>query len=48
MPVAIARQIWIDTPRSVVANTPAEFRAAMKADVERWKAVIEKNAIKLD
>jgi tripartite-type tricarboxylate transporter receptor subunit TctC len=32
----------------VVANTPAEFRAAMKADVERWKPVIEKNAIKLD
>ena len=32
----------------VVANTPAEFRAAMKADVERWKPVIERNAIKLD
>ena len=32
----------------VVANTPAEFRAAMKADVERWKPVIDKNAIKLD
>ena len=32
----------------VVANTPTEFRAAMKADVERWKPVIEKNAIKLD
>jgi len=32
----------------VVANSPAEFRAAMKADVERWKPVIEKNAIKLD
>ena len=32
----------------VVANTPAEFRAAMRADVERWKPVIEKNAIKLD
>ena len=32
----------------VVANTPAEFRAAMKSDVERWKPVIEKNAIKLD
>jgi len=32
----------------VVANTPAEFRAAMKADVERWKPVIEKNSIKLD
>jgi len=32
----------------VVANTPAEFRAAMKADVERWKPVIERNNIKLD
>jgi tripartite-type tricarboxylate transporter receptor subunit TctC len=32
----------------VVANTPAEFRAAMKADVERWKPLIERNAIKLD
>jgi tripartite-type tricarboxylate transporter receptor subunit TctC len=32
----------------VVAGTPAEFRAAMKADVERWKPVIERNAIKLD
>jgi tripartite-type tricarboxylate transporter receptor subunit TctC len=32
----------------VVANTPAEFRAAMKADVERWKPVIERNQIKLD
>jgi tripartite-type tricarboxylate transporter receptor subunit TctC len=32
----------------VVANTPAEFRAAMKADVERWKPLIDKNAIKLD
>ena len=32
----------------VVANTPVEFRAAMKADVERWKPVIERNAIKLD
>jgi len=32
----------------VVANSPAEFRAAMKADVERWKPVIEKNSIKLD
>ena len=32
----------------VVANTPAEFRAAMRADVERWKPVIEKNNIKLD
>ena len=32
----------------VVANTPAEFRAAMKADVDRWRPVIEKNAIKLD
>ena len=32
----------------VVANTPAEFRAAMRADVERWKPVIEKHSIKLD
>jgi tripartite-type tricarboxylate transporter receptor subunit TctC len=32
----------------VVANTPAEFRAAMKADVDRWRPVIEKNSIKLD
>lgn len=32
----------------VVANTPGEFRAAMKGDVERWKPVIEKNNIKLD
>jgi tripartite-type tricarboxylate transporter receptor subunit TctC len=32
----------------VVANTPVEFRAAMKADVERWKPVIERNSIKLD
>ena len=32
----------------VVANSPAEFRAAMKADMERWKPVIERNAIKLD
>jgi tripartite-type tricarboxylate transporter receptor subunit TctC len=32
----------------VVANTPAEFRAAMKADVERWKPVIDKNSIRLD
>ena len=32
----------------VVANTPDEFRATMKADVERWKPVIEKNRIALD
>jgi tripartite-type tricarboxylate transporter receptor subunit TctC len=32
----------------VVANTPAEFRAAMRADIERWRPVIEKNAIQLD
>lgn len=32
----------------VVANTPAEFRAAMKSDVDRWRPVIEKNGIKLD
>lgn len=32
----------------VVANTPSEFRATMKADVERWRPVIERNAIKLD
>ena len=32
----------------VVANTPAEFRATMKADVDRWRPVIQKNSIKLD
>lgn len=32
----------------VVANTPGEFRASMKADLERWKPVIDKNNIKLD
>ena len=32
----------------VVANTPAEFRAVLAADVERWKPVIEKNNITLD
>jgi tripartite-type tricarboxylate transporter receptor subunit TctC len=32
----------------VVADTPDEFRAVMKADVERWKPVIEKNHITLD
>jgi tripartite-type tricarboxylate transporter receptor subunit TctC len=32
----------------VVAGTPAEMRATLKADVERWKPVIEKNSIKLD
>jgi tripartite-type tricarboxylate transporter receptor subunit TctC len=38
------RAQWMD----VVANTPEEFRAVMKADVERWKPVIEKNHITLD
>ncbi|HEX7558578.1 MAG TPA: tripartite tricarboxylate transporter substrate binding protein, partial [Usitatibacter sp.] len=32
----------------VVANSPAEFRAVMNADMERWKPVIEKNHIRLD
>jgi tripartite-type tricarboxylate transporter receptor subunit TctC len=32
----------------VVAGSPAEMRATLKADVERWKPVIEKNGIKLD
>jgi len=32
----------------VVANSPAEFRAVMNADVERWRPVIEKNHITLD
>jgi tripartite-type tricarboxylate transporter receptor subunit TctC len=32
----------------VVADTPAEFRGVMKADVARWKPVIEKNHITLD
>jgi tripartite-type tricarboxylate transporter receptor subunit TctC len=32
----------------VVANTPAEFRATMKADVDRWRPIVEKNSIKLD
>jgi tripartite-type tricarboxylate transporter receptor subunit TctC len=32
----------------VVADTPEQFRAVMKADVERWKPVIEKNHITLD
>jgi len=32
----------------VVADTPDQFRAVMKADVERWKPVIEKNHITLD
>jgi len=32
----------------VVAGTPDEFRAVMKADVERWRPVIEKNRITLD
>jgi tripartite-type tricarboxylate transporter receptor subunit TctC len=32
----------------VVASTPTEFRATLKADVERWKPVIDKNAIRLD
>ncbi len=32
----------------VVANSPAQFRAVMNADVARWKPVIEKNHIRLD
>jgi Uncharacterized protein conserved in bacteria len=32
----------------VVADTPAQFRAVMKADVERWRPIIEKNRIRLD
>jgi tripartite-type tricarboxylate transporter receptor subunit TctC len=32
----------------VVAGSPAEMRATLKADVERWKPVIERNGIKLD
>ena len=32
----------------VVADTPDQFRAVMKADAERWKPVIEKNHITLD
>lgn len=32
----------------VVANTPAEFRATLKADVDRWKPVVDKNKIALD
>jgi tripartite-type tricarboxylate transporter receptor subunit TctC len=32
----------------VVAGSPAQFRATLKADVERWKPVIERNSIKLD
>ena len=32
----------------VVADTPEQFRAVMKADVERWRPVIEKNRITLD
>lgn len=32
----------------VVANSPDEFRAVMKADLARWKPVIEKNRIALD
>jgi tripartite-type tricarboxylate transporter receptor subunit TctC len=35
---------WMD----VVADTPEEFRAVMRSDLERWKPVIEKNHITLD
>jgi tripartite-type tricarboxylate transporter receptor subunit TctC len=37
-----------DQLMEVVAGTPGQFRAVMKADVERWKPVIEKNRITLD
>jgi tripartite-type tricarboxylate transporter receptor subunit TctC len=32
----------------VVANTPAEARAVLASDVERWKPIIQKNGIALD
>lgn len=32
----------------VVASTPEQFRATLKADRERWKAVIEKSRISLE
>jgi tripartite-type tricarboxylate transporter receptor subunit TctC len=32
----------------VVADTPAEMRATLDADMARWKPIIEKNHIKLD
>ena len=32
----------------VVANTPAEAKAVLASDVERWKPIIEKNKIALD
>lgn len=32
----------------VVANTPDEFRAALQADLARWRPVIQKNNISLD
>jgi tripartite-type tricarboxylate transporter receptor subunit TctC len=32
----------------VVANTPAEARAVLASDVERWKPIIQKNNISLD
>jgi tripartite-type tricarboxylate transporter receptor subunit TctC len=32
----------------VVADTPAEFRATLAADLARWKPIIEKNHITLD
>ena len=32
----------------VVADTPAEARAWLAADVERWRPIIQKNGIVLD
>ena len=31
-----------------VANSPAEFRSVLAADVARWKPVIQKHNITLD
>ena len=32
----------------VVADTPAEARAWLAADIERWRPIIQKNNITLD
>jgi hypothetical protein len=32
----------------VVADTPAQARAVLAADVERWRPIIQKNNITLD
>ena len=32
----------------VVADTPAEARAVLAADIERWRPIIRKNNITLD